>query len=122
MEETPDELGKHLILIAQLSCVDGMLQMADEVLSLAAEHPKQAEALAASATVILTAALEQGVTDWLFVFARSYAIAYEVYPSDTPYRELLEGSLRRRIVELPKIRSDGNFRLKSPQPLRTEAS
>lgn len=117
----PEETGEWkdgVVIHFQQSLVEGMLKMADELLSLAAERTNHEKALAACATMILAVALEQGVMNTLQFKAKTYAYHNNVDITETPYEALLkeDTSLRKRMVELPKVLSDGNYQLDPASP------
>lgn len=110
MQELPQD-WKGINVVLQSSSWPEMLQMADEILALAKEQKKPARALAACATVILAATLEQGVMDKLQFTIKNYAVKNKVDASETPFSKLTEESLRHRMVKLPRILSDGKYQL-----------
>lgn len=93
-----------------------MLEKADALAALAERHLEDEGTLAACIVVILAEALEQGTRTALDSMAIQIAVARELEDAENPALVLRGQSLRRRIIELPFVPSDGKLKSDSRRP------
>lgn len=110
-------LDGELHAVITISTIEVTRHKAEEVLSLANQHPDAAPALVASAIIILAAALEQATRSVLSDEAKRIAMEEEINYSETLPGKLYKKSLWLRIESIPLVLTHGQFRLISENPI-----
>jgi len=104
-------MNSELRIVLSLSSVPAMLERVDALLELANAHSEHGALLAACAAVLLAATLDQGTKSVIASAAANRAADEGVPSSETVYDILFTAPLRKRIILLPEVLSDGKYRL-----------
>jgi hypothetical protein len=99
-----------------LSSMPQMIERLDGLLALAAESPEHAKTLAACTVILMAAVLDEGTQACLSNAAAIYAADLDVDPADTEFAIAQNHSLRRRMMEVPELCTDGKLRLDRSKP------
>jgi len=106
-----DLTNQQIHFIGYASTAQETLDRADSIIALAEKNNKEASTLAACATILLAAALEQGVQSVLTEAGENSAVDEDVDVKDTKHSPFYEASKWHRIKSLPSLLSDDRFRL-----------
>ena len=104
-----DLTNQEIHFIGYGSTAQESLERADSIIALAEKNNKEASTLAACATVLLAAALEQGVQSILTEAGENAAAEDGVDVKDTKHSPIYESSAWYRIQSLPRLLSDDRF-------------
>jgi hypothetical protein len=108
-----DLTNKQIHFVGYVSSIEGTLNRADSIISLAEKNSETAGTLAACATIILAVALEQGVQTVLTESAEWTSFEDDIDVSDTkamPYYKN-KNNLWYKVQSLPSILTDDKFYL-----------
>ena len=106
-----DLAGQELHVFASISSAAGTRNRAKALIGLAESNPNHADTLAACATVLLAAALEQAVQSVLSMAAETVAFDKDFPVSETEPALYHDATLWWRVQQLPSVLSEGRFRL-----------
>jgi hypothetical protein len=111
-----EKMSKKARVFTYLSSVPAMLEKAQSLIALTELHPDSKATLAACATLVLAAALDQGTLTFL-----DHAAAFHGYldgkaATTTKFAELANDSLRNRFSRLPELMTKGKLALDRRNP------
>ena len=106
-----DLTNRQIHLVGYISTVEQSRNRANSIIALAENNHGEAETLAACATILLAAALEQGIESILTDAGESESAQEGIDVELTKQAPFFDESLWWRVQSLPSLLSDGRFRL-----------